>query len=349
MCSYYPFGLKQKGYNTDISPSSNSLAQQWKYNGTELNESLGLNLYEMNARNYDPAIARFVSVDPIVHFSQSTYAAFDNNPIFWSDPIGANSETFWKSKFLKTNVGRWTDDLKNRNNETTDSSDININEDEESTIDSKPLTRKALGDLLGTSDPEKIADRFEQLFQEWGNINYWTFSVPNEHYKSKDFGEVLPDGYSVGMTLGGNTLIAPNVSLWDAKATGTSTMGENFVKDRQLKAYIQILSELNIKNTTKNALIYVTTSDVVNVNAIRSYADSKGVSFRHIVAYSEWGVLGRYLVFKEREWIGVPKGGGARQRKMKHPGPVSVILEWSPIGIPRRASISSASMANNFF
>ncbi|WP_420552117.1 hypothetical protein [Tenacibaculum aiptasiae] len=84
-------------------------------------------------------------------------------------------------------------------------------------------------------------------------------------------------------------------------------MGVNFLKNKQLKAYVEILAKLNIKDTTKNVLIYVTTSDVVNVNKIREYAEGKGISFRHVVAYSEWGVLGRYLTFKERVWTGVPK------------------------------------------
>ena len=91
--NYYPFGLKQKGYNTNISSNGSSLAQQWKYNGIELNESLELNLYEMSFRQYDPAIGRFTSIDPVTHFSQSPYASFDNNPVFWADPSGANSET----------------------------------------------------------------------------------------------------------------------------------------------------------------------------------------------------------------------------------------------------------------
>ncbi len=65
------------------------MAQQWKYNGIELNENLSLNLYEMDLRQYDPAIARWIAIDPVTHHSQSTYTAFDNNPVFWPDPSGA--------------------------------------------------------------------------------------------------------------------------------------------------------------------------------------------------------------------------------------------------------------------
>ena len=90
--NYYPFGLEHKGYN-NIVQNSNSAASKFKYNDVELEEALGLDLYEMEFRMYDPAIGRFTSIDPITHHSYSTYNAFDNNPIFWADPSGADGET----------------------------------------------------------------------------------------------------------------------------------------------------------------------------------------------------------------------------------------------------------------
>jgi RHS repeat-associated protein len=89
--NYYPFGLEHRGYNSNVSPNVNSVAQKFKFNGTELEESLGLNLYEMDMRQYDPAIARWTSIDPVTHHSNSTYNAFDNNPVFWADPSGADA------------------------------------------------------------------------------------------------------------------------------------------------------------------------------------------------------------------------------------------------------------------
>ncbi len=89
--NYYPFGLKHKGYNDGSSTAFANPALDYQYNGVEYEESLGLNLYEMELRQYDPAIARWTSIDPVTHFSNSTYNAFDNNPIYWADPSGANS------------------------------------------------------------------------------------------------------------------------------------------------------------------------------------------------------------------------------------------------------------------
>uniref|UniRef100_UPI00232DF7F2 RHS repeat domain-containing protein n=1 Tax=Tenacibaculum aiptasiae TaxID=426481 RepID=UPI00232DF7F2 len=90
--NYYPFGLKHKGYNGNVSSLGNGVAQKFGYNGKELEESLGLDLYEMDLRMYDPAIGRWNGIDPVTHHSMSTYTAFDNNPIFWADPSGADAE-----------------------------------------------------------------------------------------------------------------------------------------------------------------------------------------------------------------------------------------------------------------
>tara|TARA_B100001245_G_scaffold236483_1_gene227666 strand:- start:621 stop:1544 length:924 start_codon:yes stop_codon:yes gene_type:complete len=64
---------------------------KYLYNGKELQDELSLILYSMDLRQLDPSIARWTSVDPVVHFSLSQYNAFDNNPAFYADPNGGNS------------------------------------------------------------------------------------------------------------------------------------------------------------------------------------------------------------------------------------------------------------------
>lgn len=85
---YYPFGLKHKGYNNII----NGTDHPYGYNGKEENDALGFNMLEMDVRQFDPAIARWTSIDPITHHQFSTYSGFDNNPIYFADPSGAYSE-----------------------------------------------------------------------------------------------------------------------------------------------------------------------------------------------------------------------------------------------------------------
>ncbi len=69
-----------------------SVNYDYKYNGKEWQDEFGLNMYDMDMRMYDPAIARWVVMDPVIHHSMSPYNAFDNNPVFWADPSGADGE-----------------------------------------------------------------------------------------------------------------------------------------------------------------------------------------------------------------------------------------------------------------
>ena len=87
--NYYPFGLKQNGYNTTVS-GGNPDGQKYKYNGKELQEELGLNVYDYGARNYDHSIGRFFSLDPKAeeYYNQNCYAISVNNPVFFIDING---------------------------------------------------------------------------------------------------------------------------------------------------------------------------------------------------------------------------------------------------------------------
>src|SRR5690606_9830937 len=101
---YYPFGLKLNSFDSSIlqdlkkeEEENGNVARpglviespyNYKYNGKEFQDELGLNMYAMDMRQYDPAIARWVVLDPVVHPERSPYNAFDNNPVFWADPSG---------------------------------------------------------------------------------------------------------------------------------------------------------------------------------------------------------------------------------------------------------------------
>ncbi len=88
--NYYPFGLKHKGYNANVSSLGNSTAQKWKYNGMEHDESLGLETYDFGARNYDPALGRWMNIDPLAEQMRrhSPYNYAYSNPVAFVDPDG---------------------------------------------------------------------------------------------------------------------------------------------------------------------------------------------------------------------------------------------------------------------
>jgi len=103
--NYYPFGLKQQGYNNVYNPTGNEMADKYKYNGKELQDELGLNMTAMDYRQYDNALGRFNSIDALseMSFSTSPFTFARNNPIFWMDPSGLLSQEFVNSIWNNSN------------------------------------------------------------------------------------------------------------------------------------------------------------------------------------------------------------------------------------------------------
>ena len=73
---YYPFGLL---FGESINPDT----QRFKYNGKELDMMHGLHMYDYGARQYDPLLCRFTTMDPMCekYYHLSPYAYCGNNPV----------------------------------------------------------------------------------------------------------------------------------------------------------------------------------------------------------------------------------------------------------------------------
>jgi len=122
--NYYPFGLKQTNYNdtkkklTLKSEYEGSLSKKvrtvpsiegvynYKYQKQERQNELGLNWDSFKWRNYDYAIGRFMSIDPLAedYVYNSTYA-FQENKM----GMGVELEGLELSEFLKGMGGRLVD------------------------------------------------------------------------------------------------------------------------------------------------------------------------------------------------------------------------------------------------
>jgi len=111
---YYPFGLKHRAYNIesymyampmDGSPGynipelvgetvENLNPYKYKYNGKELQDELGLNVYDYGNRNYDAAIGRWMNIDPKAENSRrwTPYNYAYNNPMYFIDPDGMQAK-----------------------------------------------------------------------------------------------------------------------------------------------------------------------------------------------------------------------------------------------------------------
>jgi len=91
--NYYPFGLLHRGYNNVINGVDNNYKQ---YQGQEWHEDLGLNLHEWKYRFSDPAIGRFISIDPLAeeYSYQSPYNFAENRVIDGNELEGLEWENF---------------------------------------------------------------------------------------------------------------------------------------------------------------------------------------------------------------------------------------------------------------
>jgi RHS repeat-associated protein len=91
---YYAFG----SLFTPVTPENGN---NYRYNGKELQDdvlsSTAPDWYDYGARFYDPALARFHTLDPLMEdfYHQSPYVYADNNPIRFIDFMGMNASPYY--------------------------------------------------------------------------------------------------------------------------------------------------------------------------------------------------------------------------------------------------------------
>ena len=103
--SYYPFGMILSSENYNCGNENKHL-----FGGKELQDhtlaGISLNLYDFEARTYNPIIARFMQTDPMSekYYSISSYSYCANNPIRYIDPDGCMVREKDDGSSLSTNL-----------------------------------------------------------------------------------------------------------------------------------------------------------------------------------------------------------------------------------------------------
>jgi len=119
--NYYPFGLQHRGYNDANGTRGSDFANNYMFGGKELqDEAVGsnrLDYYDFGARNYDPALGRWMNLDPLAEQMRrhSPYNYAFDNPIYWIDPDGmAPTDTYIDARTGKVlgQDGASTDNLR---------------------------------------------------------------------------------------------------------------------------------------------------------------------------------------------------------------------------------------------
>lgn len=91
---YYPFGLTMTGISSKAlafgNPENKRGFQGKEIQNKEFSDGSGLELYDFGAREQDPQLGRWWTIDPKAekYFSSSPYNFVDNNPISRIDPTG---------------------------------------------------------------------------------------------------------------------------------------------------------------------------------------------------------------------------------------------------------------------
>jgi RHS repeat-associated protein len=150
--NYYPFGLKHKGYNNVVSANANSVATKFGFGGKELQDELGLDWYDVSARNYDPALGRWMNIDPLAEEMRrhSPYNYAFDNPISFIDPDGM--APIW------INNGDGTYTAEANDSASTLSTDAGISMERADEIVKNQLGENYIGDDGGVKSDVEVGD-----------------------------------------------------------------------------------------------------------------------------------------------------------------------------------------------
>lgn len=201
--NYYPFGLKHKGYPYEIDSNN-----KYKYNGKELQDELGLGVYDYGARNYDPSLGRFMNIDPLAELTRRynpyTYAL--DNPVYFIDPDGMAPRAGQSGNYYDWDEKQY----KNKDTGATVTAEEAIASHSGESGGGDPPAKKGRLDDVVTVRGKKYHKNTGNLFAKIGNAingalggdsNYFVEHKPYDPVEEEMLNETINQG--VGFVAGG--------------------------------------------------------------------------------------------------------------------------------------------------
>ena len=185
-------------------------SSRYGMNGQEKDNEVGEGIYTAEFWEYDSKIARRWNLDPKIKLWESPYASFANNPIWFTDPNGADT-TFKKSD------GTYDKQAQNDFNKAQNQvlNEIKINNDKIGELKDKAIEKQWSAEKLSRklSDPQ---DRISELNKLKDDFDYIcssstpliTYSSDITGFKPTDNGKITMS-YADGVAVSGKIWIRP--------------------------------------------------------------------------------------------------------------------------------------------
>ena len=234
---YYPFGLT---FNSYLSGDNNN----YLFNGVEKDQATGN--YETMFRGYDPALGRFMQIDPLADFLPgiNPYQFAFNNPILMGDPYGLAPKWFVK---LKAHLNRFKYFLQGSNQAGS------AYDPKHGTIKTKSGKRKGADHPIDFNKPDKQTgekpkpfvieapkEDEPQFHMELSEVPELIDIVVREQPKKKST-PIVEKNYVTGQRIAVNGVFVgvdfkdPNQAIKDLYRTAKSLL-----EDKNLKVIIQV-------------------------------------------------------------------------------------------------------------